>query len=258
MPEPKARARDSRREPSSRRVVVRFGVPRHHHRLVGSTNDAARELALAGAPSGTVVTAAEQSAGRGRTGRRWSAPPGTALLATAILRPLDERNALLPLAVPVAVCEAIEALAPLRCEVKWPNDIWIAERKVAGVLIEARPPDWAAIGVGVNLAIPDDAFPGDLRWAATSVGHGVDADAMLAALCERLDRRVDAPAAEILAAFRGRDALRGRRIAWEGSGGAAALGSGVADGVDERGNLRVRADSGGLVALGAGEVRLAL
>jgi BirA family biotin operon repressor/biotin-[acetyl-CoA-carboxylase] ligase len=238
--------------------LTQFGTPRRHYRLVGSTNDAARELALAGAPSGTVVTAAEQSAGRGRTGRRWSAPPGTALLATAILRPLDERHALLPLAVPVAVGEAIESLAPVRCEVKWPNDLWIEERKAGGVLIEARPPDWAAIGVGVNLAIPDDAFPADLRWPATSVGNGVDVGAMLGATCERLDRWVEASAAEILAAFGDRDALRGRRLAWEGAGGAAPSGSGVADGVDERGNLRVRADSGGLVALGAGEVQLAL
>jgi BirA family transcriptional regulator, biotin operon repressor / biotin---[acetyl-CoA-carboxylase] ligase len=238
--------------------LTEFGVPRRHYRLVGSTNDAARGLALAGAPSGTVVTAAEQSAGRGRTGRHWSAPAGTALLATAILRPLEEGQALLPLAVPVAVCEAIESLGPVRCGVKWPNDAWIERRKVAGVLIEARPPEWAAIGVGVNLAIPDDAFPDDLRWPATSVGHGVEANAMLAALCERLDRWVAAPAAEVLAAFRDRDALRGHQLAWDGAGGAAPSGSGVADGVDERGNLRVRADSGGLVALGAGEVQLAL
>jgi BirA family biotin operon repressor/biotin-[acetyl-CoA-carboxylase] ligase len=205
-----------------------------------------------------VVTAAEQSAGRGRAGRRWSAPPGAALLVSAIVRPLDERHALLPLAVPVAVAEAIESLAPVGCRLKWPNDVWIGERKVAGVLIEARPPDWAVIGVGVNLAIADDAFPADLRWPATSVGHRVGFEAMLGALCERLDRWVEAGAAETLRGFRDRDALRGRRLAWEGAGGAAASGDGVADGVDERGNLLVRTDSGELVALGAGEVQLAL
>jgi BirA family biotin operon repressor/biotin-[acetyl-CoA-carboxylase] ligase len=238
--------------------VSGFGSPRRHYRLTGSTNDRARELARAGAPSGTVVTAAEQSAGRGRTGRRWSAPAATALLATAILRPLDERHALLPLAVPLAVSEAIESLAPVRALVKWPNDVWIEGEKVGGVLIEARPPDWAAIGVGVNLAIPDDAFPPDLRWPATSVGHGVEADRMLGALCASLGRWVAAPAAEILGRFGDRDALRGRRLAWEGAGGAAPSGAGVADGIDERGNLLVRDDSGGVVALGAGEVQLAL
>jgi BirA family transcriptional regulator, biotin operon repressor / biotin---[acetyl-CoA-carboxylase] ligase len=238
--------------------VSAFGAPRRHYRLTDSTNDRARELALAGAPSGTVLTAAEQSAGRGRGGRRWRAPPGAALLVSAILHPLDERHALLPLAVPLAVAEAIESLAAVHCRLKWPNDVWISERKVAGVLIEARPPDWAVIGVGVNLAIPDDAFPADLRWPATSVGHAVGVEAMLGALCERLDRWVEAPADAILDGFRDRDALRGRRLSWEGAGGAAGSGDGVADGVDERGNLLVRTDSGDLAALGAGEVQLAL
>src|SRR5205814_1880292 len=146
-------------------------------------------------------------------------------------------------AVPLAVAEAIELLAAADCRLKWPNDVWISERKVAGVLIEARPPDWAAIGVGVNLAISDDAFPADLRWPATSVGHGVGVEAMLGALCERLDRWVEAAAAETLGGFRDRDALRGRSLSWEGAGGAAGSGRGVADGVDERGNLLVRTDS---------------
>src|SRR5438477_7138492 len=133
--------------------MTAFGRPRRHFRLVGSTNDVARDLAIAGAPSGTVVTADEQTAGRGRSGRAWSAPSRSALLASAILCPLGERHALLPLAVPLAVCEAIESLAPVDCAVKWPNDVWSDEKKVAGVLIEARPPEWAVIGIGVNLSI---------------------------------------------------------------------------------------------------------
>ena len=153
----------------------RFGTPHHHHELTDSTNLRAKELALDGAPSGTVVTAAEQSAGRGRGDRVWTAPPGAALLYSAILRPLDLAHLLLPLAVPVAVCEACEALAPVRCEVKWPNDVWVEERKLSGVLIEARPPDWAVIGVGINLSIEPDQFPDDLRWPAISLGHGVEA-----------------------------------------------------------------------------------
>ena len=236
----------------------RFGRPRRHYRVTDSTNDRIRELALAGAPSGTVVTAAEQTAGRGRAGRRWSAPPGTALLLTALLRPLDRRHALLPLAVPLAVCEAIESVAPVRCDLKWPNDVWIGEEKVAGVLIEARPPDWAAIGVGVNVAVPADAFDAGLRWPARSIGAGVGVEATLAALCAGLDRWVEAPADDVLAGFRDRDALRGRALRWEGAGGAAGAGRGVADGVDERGNLLVRDEGGELVALGAGEVQLVL
>ncbi len=235
-----------------------LGQPRRHLRVAGSTNDVARELASAGAPSGTVVTADEQTAGRGRSGRRWSAPPGTALLASAILRPLDTRHSLLPLAVPLAACEAIEALAPVECRVKWPNDVWIEKRKVAGVLIEARPPEWAVIGVGINLAIADDAFPDDLRWAATSVGRGVTPAAMLESLCEQLDAWVEAPDEKVVSTFNRRDALRGRRVGWEGAGGATASGAGLAAGIDESGSLLVDADAGGVVALGAGEVQLAV
>lgn len=227
-----------------------FGAPRRHLKQTGSTNDQARALAELGAPSGCVVTAAEQSAGRGRTGRRWSAPAGTALLMTAVLRPLERRNRLLPLAVPLAVCEAVESVAPVRCAVKWPNDVWIEERKAAGVLIEARPPEWALIGIGVNLAIPADAHPADLRWPATSVGHGADAEAMLAAVCDRLSAWVDAPPGDVLGGFRARDALHGREISWEG-------GTGIAKGVDDEGDLLVDTASGQL-SLGAGEVHLQL
>ena len=227
--------------------------PRHHHELVGSTNDIARELAAEGAESGTVVTADEQSSGRGRHGRVWSAPPGAALLCSFILRPLDLSHSLLPLAVPIAVCEAAESLAPVECRVKWPNDVWLDERKVAGVLIEARPPEWAVIGIGLNLAVADDEFPDDLRWPATSLGHDVDADQALAALRESLGRWVEAPAVDVVAAFAERDALAGREVSWENG----EPGSGTAAGIDERGNLLV--DMGDeTVSLGSGEVKLRL
>ena len=233
-------------------------APRHHHRLTDSTNERARELAETGAPSGTVVTADEQTAGRGRHGRRWSAPPGAALLCSVILRPLEARHVLLPLAVPLAVCEAAEALAPVECRVKWPNDVWLRERKLAGVLIEARPPEWAVIGVGLNLAIADDEFPPDLRWPATSLGHGVGADEVLAALREALARWTTATPAEVVEEFGRRDALRGRQVSWEGAGGRQGSGAGKGEGVDARGNLVVVTETGEQVSLGAGEVSLRL
>lgn len=238
-------------------MSARFGSPHHHHDLIDSTNDRARELAIGGAPTGTVVTADEQRAGRGRQGRRWSAPPGTALLYSAILRPLDQRHLLLPLAVPVAVCEACESLAGVSCAIKWPNDIWLEERKLAGVLIEARPPEWAVIGIGVNVAIDDDEFPDDLRWPAVSLGHDVTPDELRRALDRRLDRWVDAKPGRILDAYRERDALRGRPIAWQG-GPDEGDRRGVATDIDERGNLLVELDDGETVALGSGEVHLRL
>lgn len=231
-----------------------FGHPHLHLRHTDSTNDRARELAEAGAPSGTIVTAGEQSAGRGRRGRVWSAPPGKALLYSAILQPLELEHVLLPLSVPVAVCEAIESVAAVEARIKWPNDIWLEEAKVSGVLIEARPPEWAVIGIGVNVSIDPDEFPADLRWPATSVGRGAPVAAVREALSAALGRWVEAPEAETLAAFRDRDALRGREVSWEGAGIDA--GSGTAAGVDERGNLVVELADGSRLALGSGEVSL--
>ncbi len=236
--------------------MTNFGKPHIHLESTGSTNDIARGLAEEGTPSGTIVTAAEQSAGRGRRGRVWSAPPGKALLFSAVLQPLELEHVLLPLSVPVAVCEAIESLAPVSARIKWPNDIWIDEAKVAGVLIEARPPNWAVIGIGLNLSIEADEFPTDLRWPATSVGHGATVNRAREAVCGALERWVEAPHDETLGAFRARDALTGRTITWTGSGGDD--GHGVAAGVDDRGNLVVEVGGGDRVALGSGEVTLRL
>jgi BirA family biotin operon repressor/biotin-[acetyl-CoA-carboxylase] ligase len=230
---------------------VRFGAPHRHYRVTDSTNSRARELAAAGAPGGTVVTADEQTAGRGRQGRTWTAPAGGALLYSAIVSPLSKRHALLPLATAVAVCEAAERLEDgLECRIKWPNDVWVDGRKLAGILIEAKPQDgWAVIGVGLNLAISSEEFPPELRETATSLRSAPSAAAAREALDEALGTWVDADAEEVLAAWRAHDALRGREISWKG-------GSGVADGVSETGDLLVLTAGGDRVALGAGEVHL--
>ncbi len=232
---------------------VIFGSPHRHFRVTDSTNSRARELVEAGAPGGTVVTAREQTAGRGRQGRVWTAPEGKALLYSAILRPLDERHLLLPLSVPLAVCAAAEALRPSsECMVKWPNDVWLEGRKLAGILIEAKPQDgWAVIGVGLNLSIEPDEFPDDLRQPATSLGGGVTPEQARGELDAQLNRWAYAPEDEVLAEWRRRDGLRGREVSWED-------GSGVADGIDDRGNLVVALAGGGSVSLGAGEVQLRL
>ena len=203
-----------------------------------------------------MVTADEQSAGRGRRGRAWTAPPGKALLYSAILRPLELEHVLLPLSVPVAVCEALESVAPIEARLKWPNDVWIDQAKVAGVLIEARPPEWAVIGVGVNVSIEPGEFSGDLRWPAVSVAHGVTPASVRDALTEALGAWVEAGESEVLAEFRRRDALIGRELSWEGAGTAPGAGTGA--GIDERGNLIVELTNGERIALGSGEVTLRL
>jgi BirA family biotin operon repressor/biotin-[acetyl-CoA-carboxylase] ligase len=235
-----------------------FGRTHRHYRVTDSTNARARALVEAGAPGGTVVTAGEQTAGRGRVGRVWTAPEGKALLYSAILRPLDERHLLLPLSVPLAVCAAAEELRPgIACQVKWPNDIWLEGRKLAGILIEAKPQDsWAVIGVGLNLSIAPDEFPADLRQPAVSLFSSraespPTPSTAAVALNRHLDHWVYADHDDVLADWRQRDGLRGREVAWED-------GSGVADGIDDRGNLVVVVPSGDRVSLGAGEVQLRL
>jgi len=239
-----------------------LGRPHRHFRATDSTNARAKELAAAGAPGGLVVTAHEQSAGRGRQGRSWFGPPGSSLLYSALLRPFDG-NPLLPLGVALAVCEAAEAVAPVRCRLKWPNDVWIDERKVAGILIEARPEDgWAVVGVGLNVAVAPEDFPPELRGAATSLvpmevaserpaEAAPTVDSVRTALNAALGRWVAASDDEVLGAFRARDALSGRRVSWDG-------GEGTAEAIDERGHLVVATDDGERAVLGAGEVHLAL
>ena len=251
---------------------ARFGQPHRHYRRTDSTNTRARELAAAGAPHGTVVTAAEQTAGRGRQGRTWTAPAGKALLYSAVVRPLDERHLLLPLAVPLAVCDAAEELRPeIECGVKWPNDVQIDGRKLAGVLIEARPQDgWAVAGIGLNLTVTADEFPSEIRDRAVSIssaeagGQGKSRRSLPAVAparlpltsptaAEVLNRHLaiwlEAEPATVLDAWRRRDALRGKAVSWDG-------GSGVAAGIDDRGYLVVVTAAGDRIAVGAGEVHL--
>lgn len=225
-----------------------MGTPRAHHRLTDSTNERAKDLARAGAGHGTLVTAGSQSAGRGRQGRVWTAAPGHSLLMSLVLRDLDERQAVLPLAAAVAVSEAAEACAEVECRVKWPNDVWVQERKVAGILIEGRPQEgWAVVGIGVNVVSQD--LPGELADTATTLGLE-RVEPVLPVLLGALERWLDAQPSETLAAWRERDALRGRPVRWHG-------GEGTAVGVDDSGALLVRT-AGGEVALQAGEVHLSL
>jgi BirA family transcriptional regulator, biotin operon repressor / biotin---[acetyl-CoA-carboxylase] ligase len=213
-----------------------IGRPRVHHRLTDSTNERARELAALGAPHGTLVTADEQTAGRGRQGREWVAAPGAALLMSVVLRKPGEA---LPLAAAVAVCEAL----PVEAAIKWPNDIWIDRRKVAGILVEARPQEgWAVLGVGVNVR---DAPPIE---HVTSLHSAIDAEELLQRLLLALDAWLSRPLPEVLAAWRSRDALFGESVRWQN-------GSGKGVGIDESGALLVDTDSGRM-ALQAGEVHL--
>jgi BirA family transcriptional regulator, biotin operon repressor / biotin---[acetyl-CoA-carboxylase] ligase len=264
-------------------TVVTLGHPRLHLRHTDSTNERARALALGGAPHGTLVTAAEQTAGRGRQGRRWSAPAGSALLMSLLLRwpkrgcwsirgcerseclpnrseasvPRLRSPTLLPLIAAVAVCD----VAGPEARVKWPNDIVVERQpqpgraslaKLAGILIEGRPQEeWAVLGIGINVAVHLEDLPPELHGSAATLGREPEAiEPLLAELLAALERRLGDPPALTLDAWRERDALRGREISW-------STGRGRAEGVDRDGRLMVRLPDGGCTALDAGEVHLA-
>ncbi len=217
-----------------------IGRPRVHHREVGSTNLVARRLAAEGAPSGTLVTADHQSAGRGRSDRVWEAPPRSSVLMSVVVRPADT---LLPLRAAVALCDVVPA-----AEIKWPNDVLLGGRKVAGILVEGRPQEgWAVLGMGVNVTAVPAGFE---ETAACLAGHGDERGvaAVLDALLTALGERIGQPPQSVLADWRERDVLRGREIRWDG-------GSGTAAGVDEHGALLVDTAEG-RAALDAGEVHL--
>ena len=217
-----------------------LGRPRLHLRTTGSTNDRARELAAAGAPHGTLVTTGEQTAGRGRQGRTWSAPAGQALLLSLVLR---DPPPLLPLRAGLAVaCVAGDA-----ARVKWPNDVLLDGRKLAGILVEARPQDgWAVLGIGLNAAVDLAALPEEIRVRAATLDR--PPEAVLADLLPALEARLAESDEPTLAELRERDALLGRPIRWEG-------GAGVGAGIGDDGTLLVRTDDA-VVRLAAGEVHL--
>jgi BirA family biotin operon repressor/biotin-[acetyl-CoA-carboxylase] ligase len=222
---------------------VSLGSPRVHLRVADSTNERARDLAARGAPHGTLVTAGEQTAGRGRQGRTWSAPADRALLFSLLLR---DPPRLLPLAAGVAVAD----VAGPSARVKWPNDVLLDGRKVAGILVEGRPQEqWAVLGVGLNVALRREDFPPELRDSAGTLGLEPAAiEPTLERLLQSLQRWLEASESEVLDAVRARDALYDKPVRW-------ARGEGHGAGIDGDGRLVVKT-ADGTVALDAGEVHL--
>lgn len=239
-------------ERATQRVDAHFarsaaiGTPRRHYRRTDSTNQRLRELARQGAPHGTLVTASEQTAGRGRQGRTWSAPPNQALLLSLLIRTPAR---LLPLAAGVAVAEIADQFDH-PAQIKWPNDVLIEQKKLAGILVEGRPQEgWAILGIGLNVAVHPDDLPPELRSTAATLGlPESDIDEVLQRLLRTLTHWTVAPDEAVLDAVRQRDALRGKPVSWTGGRGTAA-------GIDSEGRLIIDSDAHHL-ALDSGEVHL--
>lgn len=220
--------------------IVRIGE-------VESTNDVARVLALAGVPEGAVVVARRQTRGRGRWGRAWAAPPG-GVWCSVLLRPTATHPwGLLSLAVAVGAAEAIEKTTGVKTGIRWPNDLVVDGRKVAGVLLEGAG-DAVIVGIGINANVPLDALPEDVAPRATSLhlatGQPVDSDGLREAVVGRLMhwyRIWSAGGRGTTEAWRRRDVSRGTRVT-AGSPGRTV--EGIAEGIDGDGALLLRLASG--------------
>jgi BirA family biotin operon repressor/biotin-[acetyl-CoA-carboxylase] ligase len=223
--------------------------------------DEVARLAAEGAPEGLVVVADEQTAGRGRAGRSWHAPPGTSLLCSILLRPLlrPERLTTLPLVSGVAVAEAIEALSGASCQVKWPNDVLIGGRKVAGVLVTSkagsRGIEQAIVGIGVNVTTPPELLPEGATSIQAAKGTSPNRELLLGRLLLDFERRyrafLSAEGRLPLTDWLARAAYLGERVVVQADG---SIIEGTMLGVDADGSLLLRGDEGSVVRVVAGDL----
>lgn len=233
-----------------------------------STNADAFRMAEAGADEGTVIIADAQSGGKGRMGRVWSSPPGINLYCSVVLRPTVKpyEAAQLTFLSAVAVARAIEQTTQLKPEIKWPNDVLIQGRKVAGLLNEMSAEtdgiNFVILGIGVNLNMTAAQFPADLRTPATSLlleqGRPVSRAQFAAAMLDELDRLYDAFLTHGFGPVREEWQLRcnanGREVSVS-DGGAETL-RGMFEGLDGDGAMLVRLPGGMLERILCGDVRV--
>jgi BirA family biotin operon repressor/biotin-[acetyl-CoA-carboxylase] ligase len=244
------------------RAAVPWGRPLVIAALTASTNDDAKRAARAGAAAGAAFVADAQSGGRGRLGRSWFSPPGENLYASFVLRPAFDHQHI-PLVTLTAGLAVVDAVAPRVAErrvgLKWPNDVFIDGRKVAGILSEAQVVDgaaaWVVVGIGIN--VRTSAFPRELASSATSLAiagassvHRGDLFVDLAvALFRRMEMLREGKVRELVTAFAARDELAGRAMTVDGAP-ATALG------IAEDGALLIRRPDGREEKCVAGDVQL--
>jgi BirA family biotin operon repressor/biotin-[acetyl-CoA-carboxylase] ligase len=246
---------------TSEQVLAQLGPrPARYLAQAASSNDLALMWLKEGAPAGAVVIVDEQTRGRGRLGRSWYAPPGTALMLSYVLRPTVSALPRISMLGALAVCELLETLGIPEVGIKWPNDVQIGGRKVCGVLPESA---WdgdqlagVVLGIGLNVRIDFTGTP--FAETATSLGHAasqaLDRMALLRDLLARLDywaARVDSPL--LLRRWRERLNMLGRLVTVSGPDGML---EGTADAVDEDGALLLRLHDGRLKRVIAGDIAL--
>jgi len=245
----------------SRELKPELGRPLMYEPVTGSTNDNALLAARAGAPHGSLFVADEQTAGRGRRGNAWLAAPGESLLFSVLLRPkleLSQASAL-TLAVGLALRDAVAPLLTQPAQIKWPNDLYVNGKKLAGILVESQLQgerlQAVVLGVGVNVFTR--AFPPEIAARATSLallGAGsVEREPLLLEILNALTLRLQAyqqtGVAGIFDELNAADALRGQRVRVDAQ-------KGVGRGLDDQGRLLLEDDQGVVQAITAGTVEL--
>lgn len=246
-----------------------LGRTYHYLARTDSTNAVLAKLAAQGAPAGTVVVAEQQGAGRGRMARGWHSPPDVGLYCSILLRPQVEVAQItsLPLVVGLAIADVVASYLPAaQTKVKWPNDIWGDGKKICGILCELQAETdgihHVIVGIGINVNTATKDFPHDLQETATSlkrVGDSiVSRPDLLAALLARLESDVELWQRDGLTPFlprlRARDALYGRTVTIDRAAGEPL--TGVADGVNADGSLRLRLPDGRETAVYSGDAHM--
>lgn len=233
-----------------------------YRRTVASTMGVARVEAEGGAVHGTCVIAEEQTAGRGRLGRPWVSPPGSNIYVSVVLRPAAAHLRWLSIVCPLAICEAIEETTGLAAKIKWPNDVLVGGRKVAGVLIDAEcsgdQVQYAVAGIGLNVNFDAGAYE-EIREVATSLmtelGREISREAVLASLLNHLETLYEAAVhgEAPYPAWKGRLDTLGRsvRVTF-----VDRVEEGIAIDATADGALVVQRDNGSTVRIEAGDVTL--
>jgi len=224
-----------------------------------STMDLAREAAASGTPHGTLVLAEEQTAGRGRRGRSFYSPAGKNLYFTLVLRLPLATHRHLPIVLPLAVARAIRAQGA-DAEIKWPNDIWIGERKVCGMLIDGELTAKGGLGfpgIGINVNGDPTENP-DLAESATSLarelGRAVDREALLAGVCNELEALLAAKLPDLIVEYRQCSCTLGRQVTVSPTGKEPFEATALS--ISDDGELMVRRGNGLVVAINAAEVSI--
>ena len=236
------------------------------HKLVSSTNDVAKSLALDGANHGTVVISEEQSAGKGRLGRVFYSPANTGIYMSMILRPnltaID--SVLITTSASVAICNAIQKVTGIECQIKWINDIYLNNKKVGGILTEASTNfesgtiDYLILGIGINFNVPKGSFPKELESIASSLFTNNNENINRNMLCAEIINNILSMIKQIknydfISEYKKRSIILNNEIVYISSGVSSV---GKAIDINNDGSLVIKHADGSIKVLNSGEVTI--